>query len=51
MISNSVSFIVNLNCLEALEDVLLDDMGVWKNNGTDKTYVDVTLEIYGKKGY
>ena len=42
MISNSVSFIVNLNCLKAPEDVLSDDMGVWKNNGTDKTYVDVT---------
>lgn len=44
MISNSVSFIVNLDRLEVPDDILSDDMGVWKNNGTDKTYVNVTFE-------
>ena len=28
-ISESVSFVVNLDCLDAHEDVLPDDMGVW----------------------
>ena len=44
MVCNSVSFVVNLDHLEALEDILSDDMGVWKNNGTDKTYVNVSFE-------
>jgi len=35
---------VNIDHLEAQEDVLCDDMGVWKNNGTDKAYMIVKFE-------
>ena len=42
-ISEGVSFVVNLNSLENKDDVSADDMGVWKNNGVDTTYVRVTM--------
>ena len=47
MISNSLSFLVNLDHLDAPEDILSDDMGVWKHNGTDKTYRNVTFKDSG----
>ena len=34
---------MNLNSLENKDDVSADDMGVWKNNGVDTTYVRVTM--------
>lgn len=43
-ISESVSFVVNLDCLVAREDVLSDDMGVWRNNGVDLTRVCITFQ-------
>ena len=39
-----MSFVVNLDCLEAQEDVVADDMGVWRNNGVDLTRVRVTFQ-------
>lgn len=44
MICSSVSFVVNLDSLDEREDILSDDMGVWRNNGTDKTSVEVTFQ-------
>ena len=43
-ISESVSFVVNLDCLDAHEDVLADDMGVWRNNGVDLTRLHVSFQ-------
>ena len=43
-ISESMSFVVNLDCLEAQEDIVADDMGVWRNNGVDLTRVRVTFQ-------
>ena len=39
----SVTFVVNVDRLENQDDVLADDMGVWKNNGVDTNYVHATL--------
>jgi len=47
MICNSLSFLVNLDHLDAPEDILSDDMGVWKHNGTDKTYRNVAFTDTG----
>jgi len=44
MICNGASFVVNIDHLDVPEDVLCDGMGVWKNNGTDKTYMNVKFE-------
>ena len=35
---------VNLDCLKAQEDVVVDDIGVWKNNGVNLTQVCVTFQ-------
>ena len=43
-ISESMSFVVNLDCLDVQEDILVDDMGVWKNNGIDTTNIHVTFQ-------
>lgn len=43
-ISESVSFVVHLDSLEAQEDIVADDMGVWRNNGVDLTQVRVTFQ-------
>jgi len=43
-ISSSMSFVVNLDNLDAKEDTLCDDMGVWQNNRTDKIELDVTFQ-------
>jgi len=43
-ISESMSFVVNLDCLKAHEDVVADDMGVWRNNGVDLTRVCVSFQ-------
>ena len=40
-IHQSASFIIDLNCLDSHKDILADDMGVWKNNRVDTTYVSV----------
>lgn len=42
-ISESASFIIDLDQLESKEDILSDDMGAWKNNGVDTTYVRVAF--------
>ena len=42
-ISEGVSFVVELNSLENKDDVSADDMGVWKNNGVDTSYIHVTM--------
>ena len=42
-ISESVSFLVDLDRLENRDDILADDMGVWKNNGVDTSYAHATL--------
>ena len=34
---------MDVDRLENQEDVLADDMGVWKNNGVDTSYVHATL--------
>ena len=41
-ICENISFIVDVDHLED-QDVLADDMGVWKNNGVDTSYVHATL--------
>ena len=41
MVCSSVSFVVNLDSLDTREDITADDMGVWRNNGTDKSNVEV----------
>ena len=38
-----MSFIVDVDHLDNQDDVLADDMGVWKNNGVDTSYVHATL--------
>ena len=38
----NISSIVDVDHLED-QDVLADDMGVWKNNGVDTSYVHATL--------
>ena len=43
-ISESMPFVVNLDCLKAHEDVVADDMGVWRNNGVDLTRVCVSFQ-------
>ncbi len=40
-ICQSVCFIVDLDSLENKDDILSDDLGVWKNNGIDTTRVKV----------
>ena len=44
-ISESVSFVIDLDKLENKDDVhvLSDEIGVWKNNGVDTTYVRVAF--------
>ena len=34
---------MDVDHLEDQEDILADDMGVWKNNGVDTSYVYATL--------
>ena len=41
-ICESVSFMIDIDQLER-EDILSDDMGVWKNNGVDTTFVRVAI--------
>ena len=43
-ISEGMSFVVNLDCLEAQEDVVADDMRVWRNNGVNLTRVCVAFQ-------
>ena len=42
-ISKGVSFIVDLDSLHSKDDLSADDMGVWKNNRVDTSYVRVTM--------
>ena len=42
-INENVCFIVDLDQFENRDDVLSDDMGIWKNNGVDTTYVRVSF--------
>ena len=42
-IGENVSFIVDVDRLENQDDLLADDMGVWKNNGVDTSYVHSAL--------
>jgi hypothetical protein len=53
-INEGISFIVDLESLDDPDDVLADDMGVWKNNGVESTRVRVLfsatkLSIIGKE--
>ena len=41
-ISSNVAFVVDTSKLEDAEDVMADDMGVWKNNRVDTGYVRVS---------
>jgi hypothetical protein len=42
-ICERVSFIMDIKSLENQDDILSDDLGVWKNNGIDTTYINVTM--------
>ena len=42
-VSKGVSFVIDLDSLDSKDDVCVDDMGVWKNNGVDTNYVRVTM--------
>ena len=42
-VCESVTFVVDVDHLENQDDVLANDMGVWKNNGVDMNYVHATL--------
>ena len=42
-IHKNVAFIDDTCSLENNEDISCDDMGVWKNNRVDKTFVSVTI--------
>jgi len=44
MICSSVSFVVDLDSLDAKEDIMSDDMGVWRNNRTDRIDFEVTFQ-------
>lgn len=41
--SSSVVFIVDVNKLDDPNDLLCDDMGVWRNNGVDSVRYLITL--------
>ena len=43
LIHESVSFVVDVEQLDNVDDVLADDMGVWKNNGVDTNYVRISV--------
>ena len=45
-ISESLSFVVDLDRVDNKDDILSDDMGVWRNNRVDTSYVDVTTSKY-----
>ena len=40
-ISSNVAFIIDTSSLDNSEDIDSDDMGTWKNNRVDKSYVSV----------
>ena len=42
-VSHDVAFVVDTNKLDDKEDILSDNMGVWKNNLVDKGYVRVSV--------
>jgi len=43
-VSSSMSFVIKLDNLDAKEDTLCSDMGVWRNNRTDKIELDVIFQ-------
>ena len=44
LITSNVAFIVDTSVLDDNEDLNSDDMGTWKNNRVDKSYVSVTID-------
>ena len=42
-VNENLAFVVNLDQLDNREDILSDDMGVWRNNGVDTTHVRVSF--------
>ena len=42
--SKRVSFVINLDSLDSKDDASADDVGVWKNNRVDTSYIHVTME-------
>ena len=42
-IYEGISFVVDLKSLENPDDLSSDDMGVWRNNRVDTTFVEVTM--------
>ena len=42
-ISDNVVFLVDTNRLDDPRDIDCDDMGVWRNNRVDTTYVNVQV--------
>ena len=42
-ISSNVAFIIDTSSLDNSEDIDSDDMGTWKNNKVDKSYVSVEI--------
>ena len=42
-ISSNVAFIIDTSSLDNSEDIDSDDMGTWKNNRVDKSYVSVEI--------
>uniref|UniRef100_A0A1X7SXD0 Uncharacterized protein n=1 Tax=Amphimedon queenslandica TaxID=400682 RepID=A0A1X7SXD0_AMPQE len=42
-VNDNVSFLINLDALDDSRDVLADDMGSWRNNGVNTTYINVQV--------
>lgn len=42
-ISSNVAFIIDMSSLDNSEDIESDEMGTWKNNRVDKSYVSVEI--------
>ena len=47
-VSSNVVFVVDVNKLDDPNDVLCDDMGVWRNNGVDSGCYVVTVSDNGQ---
>ena len=44
MITTNVAFLVDSSAIEDADDISSDDMGMWRNNGVDKSYVAVKID-------
>lgn len=43
LISSNMAFIVDTSSLDNFEDICSDDMGTWRNNRVDKSFVSVKI--------